>query len=269
MVLRHCYGLGFLSAILLALATGCGPRIALKGLVAGETVRAVDARDGNLLVLEDGRVVRLAEIEAPSDQNANGGNDEIGRRARARLQELAIGRPLLLAFGGRRNLDAIILAHVFDLTNRNRPIWLQAQMVRSGLARVHSWSDNRARARSLLALEDKARRVRAGLWAQPEFAILTATELAREKTPRRGFAVVEGTLREISSRDPRIYLNFGADWRTDFTASVEVNALNLWPRGADDLNALIGKRVRVRGLLRERNGPLINVDHPEQIEIIL
>ena len=263
------WGLRLLIVLLSAVTSSCGPRIELKGLVAGETVRAVEATDGNLLVLEDGRVVRLAEIEAPSGQSGSGESANIARLARARLQELAIGKPLLLAFGGRQSLDEVILAHVFDVSNRNRPIWLQAQMVQGGWSRVHSWSDNRARATKLLAAEEMARQARLGLWAQPEFAIWSTTDLATAENPRRGFALVEGTLRDVANRDPRVYLNFGADWRTDFTASVDVKALNLWPHGADDLSALVGKRIRVRGVLRERNGPMIDVDHPEQIEIIL
>ena len=66
----------------------------------------------------------------------------------------------------------------------------------------------------------------------------------------------------------RIYLNFGADWRSDFTIRIDARHLALFRDAGVDLLKLKGKRVRVRGWIKEQNGPLIELDHPERLEVI-
>jgi hypothetical protein len=66
----------------------------------------------------------------------------------------------------------------------------------------------------------------------------------------------------------RIYLNFTQDWRSDFTVSVERKDAVAFAAAGLDLKALQGKRLRVRGFLAWRNGPMIEASHPEQIELL-
>ena len=66
----------------------------------------------------------------------------------------------------------------------------------------------------------------------------------------------------------RGYLNFGADYRTDFTISIAPRDLKRFPAEDRLLNGYRGRLVRVRGWLEWRNGPMINVTHPEQIEVL-
>ena len=48
----------------------------------------------------------------------------------------------------------------------------------------------------------------------------------------------------------RIYLNFGDDWRTDFTVSVAPGDNNLFEEAGINLLSLAGQRIRIRGWLR-------------------
>ncbi|MEQ9608241.1 MAG: thermonuclease family protein, partial [Kiloniellaceae bacterium] len=64
----------------------------------------------------------------------------------------------------------------------------------------------------------------------------------------------------------KTYLNFAEDWREDFTISLDRRAERLFTEQGLDLGDYAGKRVRVRGWLKVRNGPMIEVTHPEQIE---
>jgi len=66
----------------------------------------------------------------------------------------------------------------------------------------------------------------------------------------------------------RTYLNFGADWREDFTVSIDKRAMKLFKKSGFDLLALKNKRIRVRGWLKKFNGPMIEASHPEQIEVL-
>ena len=66
----------------------------------------------------------------------------------------------------------------------------------------------------------------------------------------------------------RLYLNFAPDWRSDFTISIARRDAAAFARAGLDPNALSGKRLRVRGWLAWRNGPMIEATHPEQIELL-
>ena len=66
----------------------------------------------------------------------------------------------------------------------------------------------------------------------------------------------------------RIYLNFGDDWRDDFTVTLDARARSLFEQSGRDPLTLKGRTVRVRGWLRQRNGPMIEATHPEQIEVV-
>ena len=83
------------------------------------------------------------------------------------------------------------------------------------------------------------------------------------------FQLAEGRIESASQRGSVIFLNFGTDNKTDVTAVVPERAFSLWPGGSADLLALQGRSVRIRGFVRNSNGPSIWLDHPEQIEYIL
>jgi hypothetical protein len=72
----------------------------------------------------------------------------------------------------------------------------------------------------------------------------------------------------------RIYLNFGADWRTDFTVEIQARdakAFGLKKNAVDGAwfrEAYLGKKLRVRGQLRPINGFQVRVTHPLQLEVL-
>ena len=78
----------------------------------------------------------------------------------------------------------------------------------------------------------------------------------------------EGTVATVGEGGGRIYLNFAKDWHSDFTISVDRKDAPAFAAAGIDLKALAGKRLRVRGFLGWRNGPMIEASHPEQIELL-
>lgn len=72
------------------------------------------------------------------------------------------------------------------------------------------------------------------------------------------FVMVKGrVLGVFETRNDR-YLNFGEDYKTDFTVRIPKK---LWKQFGE----LKEKAITVRGVLREYNGPLIVVDVKEQL----
>ena len=78
----------------------------------------------------------------------------------------------------------------------------------------------------------------------------------------------DGTCVQAELLDRRIYLNFGDDWRQDTTVTVSPNNRSIFADADVDFAALEGKKIRVRGWTQWYNGPVIEIDHPEQIEVL-
>jgi hypothetical protein len=117
----------------------------------------------------------------------------------------------------------------------------------------------------MLRIEAAARAGRHGLWRSGQLHVRAAAQTMRVP---EGFAIVEGRIHEVSDRQGRLYVNFGPDWRTDFTILAEGAARQALRRLGLGGSSASGMVVRVRGWLRHWNGPLIEVDHAEQVEIV-
>ncbi|MGE0408390.1 MAG: thermonuclease family protein [Amphiplicatus sp.] len=142
---------------------------------------------------------------------------------------------------------------------------MQERLVASGEARVRPESDDRPFIQRLLALEGEARATRRGLWRAPAFRVFDAADAA----PAVGaFNLVEGVVVTAAKRGGRVYLNFGEDYRTDFTAAAKPSAARRWAKAGLDLVALADARLRLRGHVVWINGPSIEIVHPMQVECL-
>ena len=132
-------------------------------------------------------------------------------------------------------------------------------------ARVFSVADNRALAGDMLALEGEARAAGRGLWADPYYRVLSPEKAAEALD---SFQLVEGKVARVSTAHGVTYVDFGADWREDFSLTIDAQARRRFIAAGLAPDSLAGRRVRVRGWLKSRNGPSIDVTHPEQIELL-
>ncbi|MBX6321797.1 MAG: thermonuclease family protein, partial [Rhodospirillaceae bacterium] len=187
----------------------------------------------------------------------------LAEAAREGLSRLVAGQTERLGYGGRReDRHGRLLAHLWV-----DGVWVQGEMLARGLARVSTLPDARALGRDMLAREAEARAAGRGLWAEPIYAVRPADAVDAGAEAGR-FAIVEGQVREAAAVGRRVYLNFGADYRSDFTAVVVPAARPLFSAEGLDPLALAGRTVRVRGWVDALNGPMIEVTHPEQIEVV-
>lgn len=232
------------------------------------TVAAVP--DGDSIILADGTSVRLIGMQAP--KLALGRTDfpdwPLAGAARDALSELVKGRAVQLGYGGeKRDRYERALAHVFVQTEAG-PVWAQQALIARGLARVYSFPDNRACLELLFAAEGRARLGGLGIWADPYYSVRAADRPA-ELIERAGhYELVEGRVHQAARTGGRVYLNFGRVWKDDFTAVIEGPALRLFAKAGLNPLVLDGALVRVRGWVDERDGPRIEVTHPEQIEVL-
>ena len=144
--------------------------------------------------------------------------------------------------------------------------WLQGELVRRGLALAAPAPDvPEPVLAELLGLERAARENGLGLWAGASSGPWPAERVA---AARGRYVLVRGRVREVARAQDFVYLNFGEDWRRDFTVRVEARQAARFAKAGLDLQALAGRNIEVRGLLFETNGPMIDVTHRLQIETL-
>jgi endonuclease YncB( thermonuclease family) len=212
--------------------------------------------DGRTLLLADGRELRLAAIEV-----ADG--------SRAALQALVAGHPLRLERLGPERLGpehdryGRLVAFVFIGDDQQS---VQQAMLEQGHARVSARMGDKACADTLLSAERAARLAQRGLWADPNFAPLSAENLTRLQAERGRFALVEGKVLSVRESGATIYVNFGRRWTRDFTVIILRRMGRAFTAAGIEPKKLEGRRIRVRGWLEQRGGPIITAEAPEQIE---
>ncbi|MDJ0513440.1 MAG: thermonuclease family protein [Methyloceanibacter sp.] len=226
--------------------------------------------DGETLALKDGREVRLLGILAPAAPPNWDGPEPwpFGVRAREALSDMVLGAPVNLRFDARKvDRHGHALAQVFTDGERP-PTWVQEALVASGLARVAAQPDLAACLERLLAAEQKARQARRGIWRSLTYQVRPADDARSLGYRRHSYELVEGWVHGIGEGKSRVYINFAEDWRQDFTVVVKRKRLPVLEAAGLDLMRLPGRRIRVRGWIEWWNGPMIEITHPQEIEVL-
>ena len=239
----------------------------LKGDVSGKVTSVVD---GETVVLSTGETVRLIGFKAPAAPLSPTGVRiwPPAALAKAALAALVLNHKVTARFGGTRtDRRGRLLAQLFvtDLAER---VWVQRYLLERGLGRAYSFRDNYACIAELLRREALARTARRGIWGGSRYRILRADAPRTLGRLINSFQLVEGRVRKVTVLSRRTYLNFGDDWRRDFTVSIARKDRALFEADGIDPAKLEGRRVRVRGWLRWINGPAIEMTHPGQLEVL-
>lgn len=230
--------------------------------------------DGDTLFIDvpfmDSREIRLVGIQSPKLPLGRSSFKAwpLAEEAKEFLSQLTLGKKVEISFGGRRmDRHGRLLAHLHVLTESGVRKWVQGEILLAGLARVYSFADNRSFVPELMALETSARRDRTGIWALLYYAVRNPDPVSLGKLLGT-FQLIEGRIVEATRVRGRTYLNFGSDWRSDFTVSIASKDTKKFKDSGVDLLALSGQSIRVRGWLDDRNGPMITLTHPEQLELL-
>lgn len=267
-VLRSLHALGALafvspSTAVSAAETPCelapGPARTVTRIVDGETV-----------LLDDGRQVRLAGALSPraSDAGARDGTWPPEEAARTALAALVLGQRVELAFGATRtDRYGRLLAHVFNTKGGER-LWIQGEMLAGGLARAYALPGEGTCLTELLAHERLARNSRLALWQSHVYAPRRAHLTHNLARLRSTFQIVTGKVAKVSRTKSALYLNFGDDWRNDFTVRIGSHLLRSDPDWTSTLEALAGRTIEARGWLERRNGPMLSLTSRAELTIL-
>jgi len=209
--------------------------------------------DGDTLVLEDGRKVRLLGVNTPEiahrNQPEQAGGEEAKRWLTGKLQNRKV----------RIETDAEAadkygrtLAHVF--TDRKEHINLQ--LVEQGLAAVNIYPPNLLYVLKLVKAEQGAQKKRLGIWGRPEYDPIPVERLPA--SGHSGWTRIKGRITDLRSSRKFVYLKFSEK----FEARIEKMALPLFP----DLSRYLSPEVEVRGWLnKNKGGYSMLIRHPSAI----
>jgi endonuclease YncB( thermonuclease family) len=215
--------------------------------------------DGRSFRLGDGREIRLAAMEIPSD-------DVSAPAAQAALATLLAGQTVTLRQAAPApDRYGRILAFAFTKGLQTRSV--AHEMLAQGHARMSAQTGDPACAAELLRQERVARNAGLGQWGDPQYAIMDAGNLAGLLAGRGRFAVVEGTVASVRPSGGTIYVNFGRRWSQALTVTISKRQERMFASAGLALKGLENQRLRVRGWIEIRNGPRIEASRPEQIEI--
>lgn len=219
--------------------------------------------DGDTILLKGGTKVRLLAINTPEIDYSTGKAEPFAYQAKAELEKLIGNQPVRLELDVEKtDRYGRTLAHVYTKNGT----WLNKALVEKGLAHVYSFPKNTQHVSTLLKAEEKARKKKAGIWSKNEWRIFDATDY-KYLEPRVGkYTLVAGTITQASQVGDKIYLNFGKNYRQDFTIQIlNKNKVNFSEKEIEKILKSSGKQVMVRGRILPINGPLINVTHPQQL----
>lgn len=144
-------------------------------------------------------------------------------------------------------------------------LWLEEALIAEGYGQWNAAPGfPMAFRQRLIMAEKKAAERKIGLWRQ--FAVLDANHPPKQYWNGQ-FIIAKGVVLDVYKGGSTTYLNFGEDWRTDFTAAISSSARKKFERGDWKLADLKSKSITIRGLVRFYNGPYLELEFPEQLEI--
>lgn len=232
-----------LLAVLVALPAGANSLLRIKTVVDGDTV-----------ILDSGRHVRLIGINTPEIGHDGRPDEPLARAARERLQQLVQHGVRLTYETEREDRHRRALAHL-ELPDGSS---VGEILLREGLAVMIAVPPNVARVATLRAAENEARRTQRGIWREAYFAPRTAATLARETT---GFRLVQGRITRVGQSRKFVYL----DLAPDFPVMINHEDWQKYFRG--EPKALRGRAVVVRGWITEYDGKRrLKIMHPAMLE---
>lgn len=237
-------------------------------LTAAPAQSVARVTDGQTVVLADGTKVMLGSVLVPraEDGDADPGLWQPEIEARTALERLVAGRGVGVA--GNRRLDRYgRLVSQLVIAESAAPLWVQAYLVENGYARVHVFRDDPCAA-ALLAYEAGARQDRRGLWKSPHYMPLSASRPFDVLRRRDTYQIVAGRVTGVTTIRSQTYINFGADWREDFTVGAGAHVRRRLIAGGIDVTQLAGRLVEARGWIERKNGPYIELESAEQLRVL-
>lgn len=213
--------------------------------------------DGDTVVLEDSRKVRLLGINAPEVTHRGQAGDAGGKEAKQWLAgKLKNTKVRLETSAEKTDKYGRTLAHLFT-ENKDH---INLQLVEAGLAAVNIYPPNLLYVNALTTAESKAQQAGLGLWQRPEYTPKPVAALDGAEYPGQRWLRLIGKVTHIRNTRKFVYLEFS----NQFDVRIERLSLSLFP----DINDYKDRTLEVRGWVnRSKQHFSMLVRHPSAIKI--
>lgn len=266
--------------LMLLVCVACGgASAAVPDLVcspAGGEAVEIAAVDADFhLVLRDGRTVLLAGVDpvratpsrlgAAEDARAHLAAWLVGRPARLRPLDTGVDRwgrtrALVFASTGTRDLDKPVAPDPALLS-------VGLALVDAGLARGRADAAMHACWPTTIVAEAGARAAGLGLWSDPYYAVRAAGNPSALTDLSGSFVLVQGQVTRVAKGRSRTLVDLGPRG-ADVSLRIAGNASFILGQVGLSEDRLLGRNVRVRGVLDDRFGYTIDVSDRDQIEVL-
>jgi len=229
-----------------------------KNMVLAETGVVKDILKSDMVLMENDKRYRLEGIRVPVDYD----QDALDALANLVLKK-KINIYVPRAGEGELPVDryGVVLAQA---VLEEGAVWVQGEMVSRGHAWAFSMAGDPAIMTPLKEREGAARASFSGFWGNPLYAIRSPETVGQYIN---SFQVVEGRILNVAVKKRTAFINFGQDWKTDFTIEFSRNHWDKFSSAYDFTPEVWrGKKVRIRGWVEDRNGPMIDLADATQID---
>lgn len=221
--------------------------------------------DGDTIRLANGRLLRYIGIDTPEIRVKNGDNfiyspQPFALEAKEYNQSLVFGKTIKVEYDvEKQDRYGRLLGYCFA-----DGVFVNAKLLEEGYAVIYTYPPNIKYSDLFYKLQTDARKKNRGLWGSYQ---VINSENAQSYIGQ--IRTVQGSVKSTHKSAKCVSLNFGDDWRTDFTVVIFNNSMDSFrKKGINPLSFYQGKLVEVTGRIREYNGPEIIVNTPLEIEII-
>lgn len=221
--------------------------------------------DGDTVRLSNGLSLRYIGIDTPEVRIKKGASfvyepQPFALAAKQYNQKLVEGKLIRVEFDvEKKDKYGRLLGYCFL-----GDTFINAELVKEGLAVLYTYPPNVKYVEQLVSFQKQARREGRGLWGS--YKVIDHSQADQYIGQIR---TVRGRVLSSYRSAKCLFLNFGTDYRTDFTVVIFNNSLGAFnQRGINPEIFYQNRLVEVSGRIREYNGPEIIVNTPYELQVI-
>ncbi|MFH1772373.1 MAG: thermonuclease family protein [Candidatus Omnitrophota bacterium] len=228
-------------------------------------IQVVEVIDGDTIKLSNGEIVRYIGIDTPetyikSAKKFAYNPQPFSLEAKEFNRNLVMGRFIRVEFDVERyDKYKRLLGYCFI-----EDTFINAEILRQGYASLYTRPPNVKYSENLLSAYRYAKEMKNGLWGAYE---TIDSDSAHNYIDQ--IRTVHGKVVNTYKSESCIFLNFGKNYRTDFTIVIFNDSIDYFTENnIDPLSYYRNRMVEATGRIRQYNGPEIIVHGPQEIIIL-
>ncbi len=251
--------------LLIFLFTGCSPSFTAGSADAYNHIKVIKVIDGDTIILSNGKHIRYIGMDTPEVRIRKSGRfvydpQPFSLEAKNLNKKLVENKFVKIEFDvDKTDTYGRMLGYCFV-----GDTFVNNELIKKGLAVLYTRPPDVKYTKLFIKSQDYARRTRKGLWGN--YKPVSSSEAYKFINQIRR---VRGKVLSTYKSKKAVHLNFGKDYKTDFTVIIFNDCLKFFTAKNIEPQAFYkGKEVEVWGKIRKYNGPEIIVSTPYQIKVL-